>query len=57
MYQISKLPEKEVHALLDDHQRKLLERQLEQFRGMAQMLIQNGVLPKEARFFHGLQLT
>jgi hypothetical protein len=47
MYQISKLPEKEVHALLDERQQKLLELQLEQFRGMAQMLIQNGILPKD----------
>jgi hypothetical protein len=49
MYQISKLPASEVNALLDDHQQKLLERQLDQFRGMAQMLIQNGILPKEAK--------
>jgi len=49
MYRISKLPEKEVHALLDDRQQKLLARQLDQFRGMEQMLIQNGVLPKEGK--------
>lgn len=49
MYQISKLPENEVQALLDDRQQKLLARHLEQFRGMAQMLIQNGILPKDAR--------
>jgi hypothetical protein len=49
MYQISKLPENEVNALLDEHQQKLLSQQLDQFRGMAQMLIQSGVLPKEAK--------
>jgi hypothetical protein len=48
MYQISKLPEKEVQSLLDDRQQKLLAQQLDQFRGMAQMLIQNGILPKDA---------
>ncbi len=47
MYQLEKLAEPKIKPLLDEHQWKLLEVQIQQYKGMEQFLIQNGMIPKE----------
>ena len=47
MYNLSQIPADRVKPLLDDRQWKLLNQQFNQFRGMKQWLIQNGMIPKD----------
>ena len=47
MYQLGKLAEPKLKPLLDEHQWKLLTVQIQQYKGMEQFLIQNGLIPKE----------
>ena len=47
MHQLGKLAEPKLKPLLDEHQWKLMEGQIQQFKGMEQFLIQNGLIPKE----------
>jgi hypothetical protein len=47
MHQLGKLAEPKLKRLLDEHQWKLMEVQIQQFKGMEQFLIQNGLIPKE----------
>ena len=47
MHQLAKFPEAKLKPLLEDHQWKQLQVQFNQYRGMEQFLIQNGLLPKE----------
>jgi hypothetical protein len=47
MHQLGKLAEPKLKPLLDERQWKLLEGQIQQYKGMEQFLIQNGLIPKE----------
>ena len=47
MYQLGKLAEPKLKPLLEEHQWKLLQGQIQQFKGMEPFLIQNGLIPKE----------
>ena len=47
MHQLGKLAEPKLKPLLEEHQWKLLEGQIQQYKGMEQFLIQNGLIPKE----------
>jgi len=47
MYQLAKLPEAKLKAVLDERQWKQAQMQFNQYRGMEQFLIQNGLIPKE----------
>jgi len=47
MYQISKLPENKLQAILDKTQWKVLNQQLDQSRGMERWLKQSGYLPDD----------
>jgi hypothetical protein len=47
MYQMARLPEEKFKPLFDEEQWKQLQVQFNQYRGMDQFLIQNGLIPKE----------
>jgi hypothetical protein len=47
MHQLGKLAEPKLKSLLDEHQWKLMTGHIEQYRGMEQFLIQNGLIAKE----------
>ena len=47
MHQLGKIAEPKLKPLLDEHQWKLMEGQIQQYKGMEQFLIQNGMIPKE----------
>lgn len=46
-FQLSTLPAEKLQSVLDERQRRLMQAHLDQFRGMKQMLINQGVLPQE----------
>ena len=47
MNQLGKIPEETVHQLLEEQQWRKLKEQIDQVRGMEQMLIQNGITESE----------
>lgn len=47
LYQLSRIPEARLKPVFDDYQWKYLKRQLDQGRGMAMFLKQNGFIPDE----------
>ena len=47
MHQMGKIPEDKLKPLLDEQQWTQMQQQFNQYRGMEQFLIQNGLIPKE----------